>query len=842
MKNSLFFLLLSSAAYGQLVLPICTAQLPCPGFPLGSVQAPIDANGWRNFKLALTQNVTQFSFVGTPPPAQASATVIFTQDATGGRTVTFASNITNACTVTATANATTLCQFEFDGIAGIWIGISASGGVATGVWTTLSPLAPGVDNSTAINTAISAVSSAGGGTVALNPGSYTVLNPINALPFVTLRGAGPPGGSVILAGSTMSPQLNVIQAGYNSSTCVQAFGTVTVTGTLPGVLTLPVMGSLGSGGAVSATSTTSGGNVIATFTAAAFGGATGILPIAQQSITGTGFTVAGYNSDWTVITANATTITAYQAGGASFAAGSTGTLSLTFRFPAAGVWNNQYVFVNGTQYQVTSSTSSSLTLATYNGTTGINQTFQGVYSGCPVGFSLEKLTIDANCGTSNAAGTPCQSGGRGTGAGHAVACRGCYRSIFRDLVILHSPNDALYTEGGLFVNNVIPVYSGVTSGTFGLATTVFGENIRFAEANNNGVEHLGPADGMWINLVGSFTGGVGYKAACVPGSFGVCGNDTFLFGPHMFKTGNWDYQFLAEQYVTAAEAESPAVNGAYDVGMQIDSTQSSAGVLANTSGLAADNITGDCLFISSPPASFASNFAVGNTITNVNCSGVTGYGIHVPVSADTGTAMGKVHISQGLFYGPTSGAASGGICWGAGAASLNDIRVVNQSSTIPAVGIDLTCGGTVVSLNRFVGKNLNAVNFGSQIKWPAAAIASQVDVFVAANASQNLYCTAANSCGVGIPTGLDVTLHSACNSCLDPNDPNISTITAGFAPPFAIGSFPACTAALSGQHYSANNCNSACSVGTACTAGGTTVCEMYCKGSATSWLETGLTE
>lgn len=118
----------------QLVLTICSAQANCPGFPVGSVQAPVDQNGWRNFKVTLTQNVTSFSFQGIPPsPAQAAVNIIFTQDATGGRTVTFAAGITSPCAVATAANATTLCQFEYDGTAGIWIGILGGGTAAAGV-------------------------------------------------------------------------------------------------------------------------------------------------------------------------------------------------------------------------------------------------------------------------------------------------------------------------------------------------------------------------------------------------------------------------------------------------------------------------------------------------------------------------------------------------------------------------------------------------------------------------------------------------------------------------------------------------------------------------------------
>jgi lysophospholipase L1-like esterase len=112
------FLGCSSSVRAQNVLSIS---------PAGVVQAPVDQQGWRNFKLTLTQTVTSFQFVGTPPPAQAGVTVIFTENATGGFTVAFASNISNPCTVTTTANATTLCQFNFDGTTNTWIGVGSSG-------------------------------------------------------------------------------------------------------------------------------------------------------------------------------------------------------------------------------------------------------------------------------------------------------------------------------------------------------------------------------------------------------------------------------------------------------------------------------------------------------------------------------------------------------------------------------------------------------------------------------------------------------------------------------------------------------------------------------------------
>jgi hypothetical protein len=121
------------------------AQLVITPTPAGVVTAPIDSNGWKNFKLTLTQNVTSFSFVGTPPPAQAQVTVIFAENATGGFTVTFASNISNPCSVTTTALAVTTCQFNYDGTTNTWIGISgsSSGSGSGGIGAGATPLAPG---------------------------------------------------------------------------------------------------------------------------------------------------------------------------------------------------------------------------------------------------------------------------------------------------------------------------------------------------------------------------------------------------------------------------------------------------------------------------------------------------------------------------------------------------------------------------------------------------------------------------------------------------------------------------------------------------------------------------
>lgn len=129
------FAFAAPAARAQLVLPIAAN---------GTVQAPIDTNGWKNFKVTLTQNVTPFQFTGIPTPAQANVMIIWTQNATGGFTVTYGSytapggqviKISNGCTPSAIANATTVCLYDFDNTTNTWLGVSggsSGGGSAAG--------------------------------------------------------------------------------------------------------------------------------------------------------------------------------------------------------------------------------------------------------------------------------------------------------------------------------------------------------------------------------------------------------------------------------------------------------------------------------------------------------------------------------------------------------------------------------------------------------------------------------------------------------------------------------------------------------------------------------------
>lgn len=86
----------------------------------GVVAVSMKSAGQSAFKVLLNQNVTKFSFAGTPQfPMLAS--VIFTQDSFGGRTVTgFASNITNTCLISSVPNATTVCLYQFDPSSNSW--------------------------------------------------------------------------------------------------------------------------------------------------------------------------------------------------------------------------------------------------------------------------------------------------------------------------------------------------------------------------------------------------------------------------------------------------------------------------------------------------------------------------------------------------------------------------------------------------------------------------------------------------------------------------------------------------------------------------------------------------
>jgi hypothetical protein len=127
----LFCLCVCGSARAQLLLPISAA---------GQVQAPIDFNGWKNFKVVLTQNVSLFQFTGIPTPAQGDVTVIFAQTGSGIFTVTYGPfnapsgqviNVSNGCVPTTGIGAVTVCQFVFDGTTNTWIGVTNSSGSTT---------------------------------------------------------------------------------------------------------------------------------------------------------------------------------------------------------------------------------------------------------------------------------------------------------------------------------------------------------------------------------------------------------------------------------------------------------------------------------------------------------------------------------------------------------------------------------------------------------------------------------------------------------------------------------------------------------------------------------------
>lgn len=121
MKRFLLVLLLWPVfAFGQQQVPVVSGVVSIPA-----------ASGNSSFSVILTENVTSFSI--TPPaPYQAppSITVLFIQDATGGRTVSgYASNIlnTSSISVDSAANATTGVQFTYNANGNSWTALG--GGV-----------------------------------------------------------------------------------------------------------------------------------------------------------------------------------------------------------------------------------------------------------------------------------------------------------------------------------------------------------------------------------------------------------------------------------------------------------------------------------------------------------------------------------------------------------------------------------------------------------------------------------------------------------------------------------------------------------------------------------------
>ena len=113
----LFLMLFGVAAHAQQRVPINS----------GVVSINTDQSQ-RYLKVTLNQNVTTFTFTGTPVPGT-PLTVLFTQDATGGRTVTgFDANVTNSCSISSTASATTICLFSYDSTTASWTGTALGGG------------------------------------------------------------------------------------------------------------------------------------------------------------------------------------------------------------------------------------------------------------------------------------------------------------------------------------------------------------------------------------------------------------------------------------------------------------------------------------------------------------------------------------------------------------------------------------------------------------------------------------------------------------------------------------------------------------------------------------------
>jgi hypothetical protein len=103
--------------------------------PIVSGAVTIDVSQSNAWKVILTANVTSLT-LRNPQPGQIIS-VLFTQDATGGRTVTFGGNIVTTLSVTSTASASTLALFQYDGNTNTWFTISggASSGAVSSVFT-----------------------------------------------------------------------------------------------------------------------------------------------------------------------------------------------------------------------------------------------------------------------------------------------------------------------------------------------------------------------------------------------------------------------------------------------------------------------------------------------------------------------------------------------------------------------------------------------------------------------------------------------------------------------------------------------------------------------------------
>ena len=114
----LFLMLFGVAAHAQQRVPINS----------GVVSINTDQSQ-RYFKITLNQNVTTFTFQGAPV-AGAPLTIIFTQDATGGRTVAGydANIVTTQCSISTVASATTICLFSYDSTSATWNATAMGGG------------------------------------------------------------------------------------------------------------------------------------------------------------------------------------------------------------------------------------------------------------------------------------------------------------------------------------------------------------------------------------------------------------------------------------------------------------------------------------------------------------------------------------------------------------------------------------------------------------------------------------------------------------------------------------------------------------------------------------------
>jgi len=113
---SLLFIPFSLLAQQQ--VPIVSGSVTLPG-----------ASGY--YRVLLNQNVTSLSIQGPPTSPAGPISVIFVQDATGGRTVSgYASNILNTSniTVASAANAYTTVQLNYDASGNNWIVAGGGGG------------------------------------------------------------------------------------------------------------------------------------------------------------------------------------------------------------------------------------------------------------------------------------------------------------------------------------------------------------------------------------------------------------------------------------------------------------------------------------------------------------------------------------------------------------------------------------------------------------------------------------------------------------------------------------------------------------------------------------------